>query len=160
MNCNHCHGPYGSGYGPTFYARTDLKALKQEVGAMCEGPGQNPLKGADLDALTDFHRALIAKIPFIDITVRKTNHLEGEVYPPNAKVTLGSGDNRIPVTVDDGDWSIDFEPGQTGPKSTLTASASIGKASLTIGTESWSVPIVKKVKNPGSIPQSTSSQYN
>ena len=113
-NCERCHGPNGSFYGPTFgkNLKSDA-ALRQIVKEMCEGPGNAPLPDPELEILTDFHRALRDNKPFITIVSREKTEkgliLSGEALP-DSRITLGD-EETIPVKLEGHKWSVEVPAG-------------------------------------------------
>jgi hypothetical protein len=105
-NCARCHGPYGSFYGASFgKGLKDDAALRQVVDDMCKGPGNAPLEGANVETLTDFHRALRDNKPYIVAVSFKDGVLTGEASP-DAAVTLISGDKTLTVKLEEHSWTI------------------------------------------------------
>ncbi|HEX9995608.1 MAG TPA: hypothetical protein VGB45_00570 [Abditibacterium sp.] len=105
-NCARCHGPNGSFYGENFgKGLKDDTALKQVVHEMAEGPGNAPLEGADLETLTDFHRALRDGKPYLVAVSWKDGILSGEATP-DAKVTLEAGEKTVEVELKEQKWSV------------------------------------------------------
>ncbi|HEX8464444.1 MAG TPA: cytochrome c [Abditibacterium sp.] len=106
-NCERCHGPNGSFYGPTFgkNLKSDA-ALRQIVKEMCEGPGNAPLPDPELEILTDFHRALRNNKPYITVVSREKAVLSGEATP-DAKITLESGEKVVAAKLEGHKWSVE-----------------------------------------------------
>ncbi|MBC7834887.1 MAG: hypothetical protein H7Y88_07280 [Phycisphaerales bacterium] len=104
-HCASCHGPYGDYYNRPFAAATDDDALARIVREMTAGPGQSPLEGEALAALTAFHRALAADEPFLVITSYASGTLRGEVSPGSSVFVL-IDDAPVPATVDGHTWSL------------------------------------------------------
>lgn len=78
-HCAKCHGPQGSFYGDDFGKNLKEGALHKVVDDMCRHQGEAPLDGADLEAEVAYHRAMIAKEPFLAITKITSMQISGEV---------------------------------------------------------------------------------
>ena len=120
-NCTRCHGPYGSFYGAEFGKNLkDDAALRQVVKEMAEGPGNAPLNDKDLEALTDFHRALRDGKPYLVLVATEKSEtgttLRGEATP-GSKVTLEDGTQIVEVKLEGHKWNVrvpvGFEMGKT-----------------------------------------------
>jgi hypothetical protein len=99
QNCARCHGDFGSAYGPTFGHGLSDEQLTKVCDDMAAGPGNAPLNADELKALVDYHKAMIAKQPFVVVT-RATEGddgvtVEGDVTPD------------VTVTVDDHEAKVD-----------------------------------------------------
>ena len=110
-HCVRCHGDSGSN-NPDFAKRLSDTKLRKMVDDMCAGPGGEPLKGADLDALIAFHRSIARDEPFICVTKCTKDRWEGEVSS-GATLTLNDTSGERPVEVKDGSWSIPLEANAT-----------------------------------------------
>jgi hypothetical protein len=82
---SNCHGPYGSAYGAEFGRRLSDDDLKKVVDEMCVGPANAPVEEGQLKVLVDYHKAMIAKKPFVVVTKASARQdqivLDGEVLP-------------------------------------------------------------------------------
>jgi hypothetical protein len=103
--CARCHGPNGSNFGKEFGKGITDAQLVRVVREMTEGPGGEPLRGADLDALVAWHRALIRREPFLVLLHRGNETWSGECTP-GAKVVALDGGRRIPAKVSGFRWSM------------------------------------------------------
>jgi len=102
--CANCHGASGSFYGPTLgQGKTDAQ-LRQVVKDMADGPGQITLQPVEVDALTAYHRAIIRHEPFLDLTARTPEKLEGEVTP-GSSISIRLGKKTLAAKVDGSRWS-------------------------------------------------------
>jgi cytochrome c553 len=103
-NCANCHGPYGNAYGDAFGKGLSDPDLSKMIDDMAHGPGNAPVDATQLQVLVNYHKAMIAKRPFVIVNaieqVDDQAKLSGEVTP-TATVTV----NRKPATVDDHTWS-------------------------------------------------------
>ena len=95
--CSRCHGPQGSFYGDAFGKNLTEEALRKVVDDMCRVQADSPLKGMDLDAQIAYHRALIAKEPFLVVTQVKEGEISGEVAE---KATVQVKVKRATVTAE------------------------------------------------------------
>jgi hypothetical protein len=128
--CARCHGPNGSFYGPALgKGKTDAQ-LRQVIQEMAEGPSQlPPLPQRELDAQTAYHRALIKAEPFLAVTVRTPNKIEGEATS-GAAVTVTTGGKTTAAKVEGSHWSAYLAAGNTAP----LVSARLGKIVTTLDT--------------------------
>lgn len=127
QNCANCHGSLGSNYGDTFgVGRTDAQLFKS-VEEMCEGPGNAPLKGEELEAEVAFHRALARKQPFVSWTSAENSNLSGEATP-GSQLSVTVGDKQSSATLDQEKWTIALPPGVSADKLSIEASKA-GKTS-------------------------------
>lgn len=103
--CARCHGPDGSHYGPEFGKGLSDAQLIHVVEEMAEGPGGEPIHGADLDAVVAWHRALIRREPFVVVLQRGPTVWSGECTP-GAQVTAREGSRTVAAKVNGSRWSV------------------------------------------------------
>lgn len=125
-NCARCHGPYGTAYGAEFGRHLSDEQLTKVVDDMAAGPGNAPVEADQLKILVDYHKAMIAKRPFVAVTkaalAGEKVSLEGEVTP-DASVTVG----EIVAKVDGATWSATVDKALV-----IAIVAKVGDASRTI----------------------------
>jgi hypothetical protein len=103
--CARCHGPNGSNFGTEFGKGITDAQLVRVVREMTEGPGGEPLRGVDLDALVAWHRALIRREPFLVLLRRGSGAWSGECTP-GAQVVALDGARRVSAKVVGSRWSL------------------------------------------------------
>jgi hypothetical protein len=126
MNCARCHGPYGTAYGAEFGKHLSNEQLARVVDDMAAGPGNAPVDATQLAILVEYHKAMIARQPFLAVTKAATSNeavtVEGEVTP-DSTVTVGETAATIAGTT----WTV------TVPKAPLLSIvARAGSATQTI----------------------------
>jgi hypothetical protein len=127
--CARCHGKYGSFYGEDFGRKLTDRQLRKVVADMAEGPSQAPLAQPELDAQVAFHRALIARQPFLSWTEKSAGSVSGEVTP-GARVSATVGGKTVEAQLSRGSWSVRL-PASTGAFA-VKVSASTGKTTVTL----------------------------
>ena len=137
QHCARCHGPYGELYPRPFAAHTD-EELARIVREMVTGPARSTLPERELDALTDYHRAMANSAPFIAITARVGSHIAGEVTP-GALVTVRASPRSVPAVITGGTWSVDL-PAGFPDRFVIEAAANGRTVTLNPTQRSWSVP--------------------
>lgn len=115
--CARCHGSNGSNFGTEFGKDISDAQLVKVVKEMTEGPGGEPLRGVDLDALVAWHRALIRREPFLVVLHRSDQTWSGECAP-GAQVAAVDGARRVTAKVSGFRWSL---TPRTNAKMTLEA---------------------------------------
>ena len=108
-SCAHCHGPYGSFYGPTLGNDLTDDALKKKCHSMEVGPAGSPISDTQNDVVVAYHRSLILRMPYVSVTDTSTPQWAGEVTPA-AKMILDLPTVMIPVVVTDFTWTATLPP--------------------------------------------------
>lgn len=127
QHCARCHGTNGANYGDEFGKDLTDAELVDFVDSMAAGPGEAPLEGENLKALTAFHRSLADGNPFLILTQISGHILQGETMQ-DAKVSLAVGDTIISATRDGANWYCTL-PAGLDPKSL------------------WALPILTAIRN-------------
>ena len=127
--CARCHGPYGSFYGEDFGRKLTDRQLRKVVADMAAGPAQASLSGQELEAQVAFHRALIARQPFLAWTGMDADSATGEVTP-GARVHATVNGRPTQVKTSRHTWQVRL-PGSNKPVA-VSVSASSGKTSVTL----------------------------
>jgi hypothetical protein len=104
---------------------------------MAEGPAGAPLAGTDLDALAAFHRALIARQPFVAWTGTDAARIRGEATP-DATIRVCFGDTEATVTRDWVAWTAAIPPGQNPARAVVEASMDEATTTLTLSRQAFS----------------------
>ncbi len=135
--CARCHGPFGSFYGDDFGGKLSDAKLRQVVREMAQGPARAPLGGTDLDALTAFHRALIARQPFVAWTGADAARLVGEATP-DATVRVRFGGRETTVTRDWVVWTAAIPPGHVPAEAVVEAMLQDATTTLALSRQPFS----------------------
>ncbi len=69
--CARCHGPFGSFYGEEF-AKLEDEHLEEVIFDMMIGPSQLDVTDTEIEAMTDYHRALNDERMFVSINNGKS----------------------------------------------------------------------------------------
>ena len=141
QNCARCHGPNGSFYGANFgKALTDDK-LHTVVHDMAAGPGNAPIKDRALEIEVAYHRALIAKQPFIVLTEVTEKDgiktLHGEVSPEST-IQLVVNQKQVLVSVEDAAWTAVLPRDAVIPNGVLTVTKDAVTTVLQLKVGMWS----------------------
>jgi hypothetical protein len=140
--CAHCHGPYGDSYTDHFYTITDFDKLKADVKRMADGPGMAPIEGNDLTAQVDYHKALIAKGPFLAWCGHDGDAISGEVTK-GAKVSASDGEKPLTVEVKKTRWTISLPASASLAGVTITATLDAKQTALRLGEAAWSTKVTE-----------------
>ncbi|HEV7302248.1 MAG TPA: hypothetical protein VGN72_23115 [Tepidisphaeraceae bacterium] len=104
-SCATCHGEYGSAYGDAAIDELNDTELRTAIHNMADGPGNAPVDPPKLQVLFDYHKAMIAKAPFVVVTKKESadgkTTIEGEVSP-DASVSV-AGEK---ASVDGHAWKV------------------------------------------------------
>jgi hypothetical protein len=135
--CARCHGPQGSFYGDDFGRKLSEDALQKVVDDMCRVQGDAPLKGLELEAQVAYHRAMIAKEPFLVVTRTKDGELAGEVAE---KAVVSVKYRRISVTaeVKATSWKSRVPKGEKPEDAVITATLGKRTSVVRLSKESFS----------------------
>jgi hypothetical protein len=142
QNCAHCHGPFGDSYTDHFYTITDFEKLKVDVKRMADGPGQSPLDSNELTAQVDFHKALIAKGPFLCWSEQDGQILKGEVTK-GSTVEAHAGSKSIPVEVKRWHWSLELPVDVKASEVILKAVLDKKETTLELAAQAWSTKVAE-----------------
>jgi hypothetical protein len=132
-----CHGPYGSFYGEEFGRKRSDAGLRQVVREMAEGPAGAPLVGRELDAQVAFHRALLAKEPFLAWTAQSETGVAGEVSP-DSTVTARLNDRETSAQLVDTRWRVALPSGARASDVTVVACSGASSTTLALRDASFS----------------------
>ena len=135
--CARCHGPFGSFYGEDFGRNRSDAALHKVVKEMAEGPAGAPLAGRELDAQVAFHRALLAKEPFVAWTGQSGGEIAGEVSPDTTVSARVKG-VEVPAKVDDTRWRLTLPAGTAASDVTVVARSDATSTTLALKDAAFS----------------------
>ncbi|CAN5183906.1 hypothetical protein BH09SUM1_BH09SUM1_13730 [soil metagenome] len=132
QKCARCHGPQGAFMADGFGKKYDAAGLRKIVKEMAEGPGDSPLTSPqDLDAQTAYNRAIGSKKLFIAWTKIEGAALSGEFFGGKA-IIAASGKTSLPVTTEEGVWSLELPAGIDTNSVELNLKSEDGKTSVTL----------------------------
>lgn len=103
--CVRCHGPGGSFYGDDLgKGKTDAQ-LRKMVWEMCVAQGGLTVSRREVDAMTAYHRAMIQKEPYVEVTSVSATKWSGEATP-GTTLQLQSGSKLLPITLTENRWEV------------------------------------------------------
>jgi hypothetical protein len=106
--CVRCHGPGGSFYGSDLgKGKTDAQ-LRKMVWEMCVAQGGLTVSQREVDAMTAYHRSIMKREPFVEVTAVTPAGISGEATP-GTKLQLAIAGRDIPVTMTENRWSATLD---------------------------------------------------
>lgn len=145
QHCARCHGVEGEFFGDEFGKDLDDAGLREKVRAMAAGPGGAPIEGSHLGAVVAYHRAMIAKEPFVAWTGASKDKLEFEVSP-GAEFVAKAGENVLEVSKGEGAYEVKLPAGMAASSVVVEAARGESKTQLELSkaTTSHARPLVAK----------------
>ena len=141
QKCARCHGPQGSFYGKDFGRDLDDAKLHATVNMMASGPAQAPISAPQLEIEVAYHRALIAKQPFVVVTDvtrdEKSLTLHGEATPGSA-LQIVAGKTKADAKLEKFAWTATLPANVDLNSATLTAKVGEAQTILKLSKSAWS----------------------
>ncbi|MGI6454630.1 MAG: hypothetical protein ACOX5R_03295 [bacterium] len=136
--CSRCHGPYGTFYGEEF-AHLEPDELREVVWDMMAGPGGLDPSESEVNAMTEYHKALYHKKPYVSINnglalqQGKTTLLQGD-NSPDTEIFVKKGERTYPTEVKVHTWTIQNPP---QPPFTVIAKRGEQQISFEFPSQQW-----------------------
>lgn len=113
--CAHCHGPYGTMYGPRTPEFDGDAALLAKILSMSRNQGQSPVTDAQAHVLLAYERSMATEggqkgTLFAAVVELKGQVLLGEVTPEAEVRLLLRDGTEHPAAVDGHQWRVDLGP--------------------------------------------------
>ena len=103
--CIRCHGPGGSFFGPDLGKGKTAAQLRKMVWEMCIAQGGLTVSQREIDAMTAYHRSIMAHEPYIEVIAVTESRVTGEATPGTV-LELQVGSKVLPITLTENRWNV------------------------------------------------------
>ena len=101
--CVRCHGPGGSFYGSELGKGKTAAQLRKMVWEMCIAQGGLTVSQREIDAMTAYHRSIMAHEPYVEIIAVTAKTITGEATS-GTTIQLETRGRLAPVTITENRW--------------------------------------------------------